>query len=60
MANQRMQKQKLLEILRLLQQEADNDCQRVIMAHPTWSEALHEALMDFDQHAIHTLYKRTK
>lgn len=37
-----------------------DDCQRVIMAHPTWSEALHEALMDFDQHAIHTLYKRTK
>ena len=29
-----------------------DDCQRVIMAHPTWSEALHEALMDFDQHEM--------
>lgn len=37
-----------------------DDCQRVIVAHPTWSEALHEALMDVDQHAIHTLYSRLR
>lgn len=33
-------------------------CQRLITAHPTWSETLHEALMDFDHHAIHTIYRR--
>lgn len=35
-----------------------DECQSLIAAHPSWSETLHEALMDFDHHAIHTVYRR--
>lgn len=44
--------------LALVNELTIEQCHQLIFPHPSWSETLHEALLDFDKMAIHTVYRR--